>query len=288
MDETTEALPPRCTEESAPHPVARHYTRSALLSSVLDALAAAGRPVSPMDSDDVAPMDEMHSGGRAATVALVELLAPSAGDRVLDLGCGLGGVSRYLARHRDCRVTGVDLTRESVEVATELTQRCGLAERAEFRRADVTALPLDGAGFDAAVLVHVGMNVADKAALCAEAYRVLRPGGTLAVYDVMLRSPTDELTYPVPWASSPEISFLEPAQEYHRLLTNAGFSVEREVDLSELVRGQFARLRALPDDQLPPVGLQVVIGEGFRAKVTNLADGVDRGVVAPVQLLATR
>ncbi|HEY1967291.1 MAG TPA: class I SAM-dependent methyltransferase, partial [Pseudonocardia sp.] len=206
----------------AVHPVVRHYTRSALLSSLLDALSAAGKSVAPIDSDDLSPMDEMHTGGRIATVCLADQLAPSPGDTVIDLGCGLGGVTRYLARHRECRVTGVDLTREHIEVADELTQRCGLTGAASFQRADITSLPFERESFDAAALLHVGMNVADKASLCTEAFRVLRPGGRFALYDVMLRSSADELSYPVPWASSDRISFLEPAEEYHRLLTNAG------------------------------------------------------------------
>jgi SAM-dependent methyltransferase len=181
----------------------------------------------------------------------------------------------------------VDLTREHVEVARELTERCGLAERVRFERADVTALPFEPGSFDAAVLLHVGMNVADKAALGAQVHRVLRPGGRLVLYDVMRLTAEDELTYPVPWASSAEISFTEQPAEYHRLLTHAGFSVEHEVDLRELALAQFVALRELGDD-LPPVGLHVVIGENFRVKVGNLAEGLERGVVSPVQLLAVR
>jgi SAM-dependent methyltransferase len=76
-----------------------------------------------------------------------------------------------------CRVTGIDLTEEFVAVARELTRRCGLAERVRFEPGDALAMPFADASFDGATLIHVGMNIADKATLFAEARRVLRPGG---------------------------------------------------------------------------------------------------------------
>jgi MPBQ/MSBQ methyltransferase len=269
-------------------PQARHYTRLALLSTLLDALAVAGKSCAPIDSDDLSPLDEAHTGGRAATVELVELLAPPAGAHVLDVASGLGGPARYLARHRGCRVTGVDPVREHVEVATELTERCGLADLVSFTEGNPTALPFPGGRFDAALLVHGGMTVADKARLCAEVYRVLRSGGRFAVYDVMRAAEDGQLSYPVPWASSAEVSFLESPAEYRWLLTEAGFTVEDVHDLTPLaVRGLSALLDP-PEDALPPLGPHVVLGESYRVRLTNLLDGLRREAVAPVQLVATR
>jgi SAM-dependent methyltransferase len=269
------------------HSVSRHYTRIALLSTLLDALSAAGKPLTPIDSDDLTPVDELHAGGRAATVELVELLAPPSGALVLDMGSGLGGPARYLARHRGCRVVGVDLTREHVEVAAELTDRCGLADLVSFKEANVTALPFPDETFDAAVLVHVGMNVVDKAKLAAEAYRVLRPGGRFALYDIMRGAEDRELRYPVPWASSAEISFLEPPAEYRWLLTEAGFTVEESRDLTGLAVEQLTMLLDSAETR-PALGPHVVLGESYRAKATNLLDGLRDEALTAVQLLATR
>ena len=84
---------------------------------------------------------------------------------VLDLGCGLGGASRYLAAECGCRVAAIDLTPNFVEAARILTARCGLAERIEFRQANALALPFPDSTFDHAWSYAVTMNIADKEGL---------------------------------------------------------------------------------------------------------------------------
>ncbi len=103
---------------------------------------------------------------------------PHAGDRVLDVGSGLGGPARLIAAQRGCDVTGIDLTPEYVEVAERLTQRTGLGEQVRFVCGDALELPFDDASFDAAITLHVAMNIADRARLYAAIRRVLaRVGG---------------------------------------------------------------------------------------------------------------
>ena len=90
---------------------------------------------------------------------------------VLDIGCGLGGASRYFAQEHGCRVTGVDLTDEYVRVAAMLSQRVGLEDRVSYLRCSALRLPFGAASFDGAYMLHVGMNIRDKAALFAEVRR---------------------------------------------------------------------------------------------------------------------
>src|SRR5436309_2081203 len=99
--------------------IERHYGRGGLLDRILAALRDAGKDIDHLTIDDLAPVDELHSRRRLATKELAELLAPKPGEKLLDVGSGLGGPARYLAKICGCRVTGIDLTTEFVETAIE-------------------------------------------------------------------------------------------------------------------------------------------------------------------------
>lgn len=94
-----------------------------------------------------------------------------------------------------------------------LTRRARLDGRVSFRQGSATDLPFPDTSFDRAYLIHVGMNVSDKAVLFAEVHRVLAGGGLLLVYDV-LRARPGALTFPLPWASDPRSGFVADAAEY--------------------------------------------------------------------------
>ena len=266
--------------------VVAHYSHGELLAAILRGLAATGKTTDRIDSDDLAAGDEFHIGGREATSALFDQLDWRPGVQVLDVGCGIGGPARYLARHRGARVTGVDLAPEFVEVARELTRRCGLDEVVDFQVGNGLALPIPDGGVDAACLLHVGMNIGDKARLFAEVRRVVRPGGWFAVYDVM-RVGAGEIDYPVPWASDAGTSFVAECDTYRRLLEQAGFRIEHERDRRQFGIESFARLRALWSEGPPPLGPHIVIGQDFATKVANLVAAMQRGFLAPTEMIST-
>jgi SAM-dependent methyltransferase len=274
------------TDEPA---VADHYTHGALIDAIRAALAAAGRSPDRLTVADLAPIDEFHMGGRPATLALAKQLGLGPGDHLLDVGCGIGGPARCLAEALGCRVTGIDLTEEYVAAAAVLSGWVGLADRVAFRQGSALALPFDDGAFDGATMIHVGMNVADKAALFAEVARVLRPGGVFGVYDVM-RAGDEDVHYPVPWASSAETSFLDTREGYRAALDAAGFAVVAESDRSGFARDVFAALKAkvAKTGGPPPLGLHVIMGAEAPAKTTNMIANVEAGRIAPVELIARR
>ena len=267
-------------------PVATHYGAKDLPVRFREAAAAAGLDAERLHPAELAAADEFHIGGRRATIDLVEQLDLDPTMRLLDVGCGPGGASRYLAAEHGCHVTGIDLTPSYVELATELAARTSLADRVGYRVADATDLPFPGRSFDGGYLLHVGMNVADKELLCAEVARVLTSGGFFAIYDVM-RIGEGDLDYPQPWADDPAISFLQTPAHYRSCLEKAGFVVdapwERREFAIESLRAMRERIAA---DGLPPLGLHLLMGPDFGQKITNLVAALEAAMIAPVQMTA--
>ncbi|WP_181166227.1 MULTISPECIES: methyltransferase domain-containing protein [unclassified Mesorhizobium] len=152
--------------EAAPHSqIADHYARGSLVAGIRDGLAAMGKTESTVTAEDLSPVDEFHIGGRAATGELAGQLALTAADRVLDIGCGLGGPARQIAAKYGCHLTGIDLTRDYVEAGNVLSGWLHLGERVSLQQGDALRLPFPDGSFTAAYMLHVGMNIADKSAL---------------------------------------------------------------------------------------------------------------------------
>ena len=114
--------------------VQRYYGDRPVLQRIDDALRAAGVDPEKPSHRDLWPFDQLHSRGIVATSEHAERAQIQTGMYVLDLGCGLGGASRYLAAEYGCRVAAIDLTPSFVEVARILTARCGLVDQIEIHQ----------------------------------------------------------------------------------------------------------------------------------------------------------
>ncbi len=262
-----------------------HYAQGGLERKILNALTTLGADSEHLDADQLASVDEFHIGGRAATVELVDQLELRPGLRVLDVGSGLGGTARYLARRHAVEVTGLDLTAEYVQVAASLTRRAGLAELVQFHQGSATEIPFADGSFDRACLLHVGMNVVDKAALFTEIRRVLVPGGVFGVYDLMRVGP-GEIAYPVPWATSSATSFLAAPERYRELLAEAGLPVRGERDRRDFGIAALGEMRArIVQDGPPALGLHLVMAPDAALKIANLFGGLERGLLAPIEMV---
>lgn len=171
-------------------------------------------------------------------------------------------------------------------VARSLTRRTKLDHLAEFVQASALALKFDPESFDRAYMIHVGMNIADKAGLFREVRRMLKPGGKFAIFDI-LRAGDAPINFPVPWASSGETSFVVDKGSYRDALGKAGFSVEQE-----RVRTAFAIefteraiARAAQDGQ-PALALHLLMGELAPVMIKNILAMMKQGVLEPVELYA--
>lgn len=257
--------------------VTQHYAGAGDIAAAIEAaLRAAGRSVDGLSTADLAAVDEFHIRGRAATQEIAEALGVGPGSNVLDIGCGLGGAARALAELTGCTAVGVDLTPAFCAAAAELSRWTGLDHLTSFRVGDATALPFDDASFDAATTIHAAMNIPDKPAVYREARRVLRPGGTFVVYDVV-QGEGGEVVYPVPWAREPSISHLATTEQMCAMLTAAGFDLVDVHDSTEEGEAWFRTVAAAAaSGNRPPVTFAVFLGDDFarmaRNQVTNLSE----------------
>jgi ubiquinone/menaquinone biosynthesis C-methylase UbiE len=171
---------------------------------------------------------------------------------VLEIGCGLGGASRYLAAECGCQVAAIDLTPKFVEVARILTARCGLADRVEIRQANALALPFRDATFDHVWSYAVTMNVADKEGLGREVARVLKPGGRFSCNEIA-RGSGDAPVFPLPWATDEVSSFLAIPAAMRAALESSGLSILEQVDLTEtrLAEKEAGRTPVIERDDFP-------------------------------------
>ena len=265
--------------------VSKHYASYDALARIRAGLVEMGLDPDRISPEVLKPVDEFHIGGAEATAALLEKLDIRPDMNVLDIGSGIGGPARMIAARHACRVTGVDLTPHFVETARALSAMCGMADRVRFEVGSAVSLPLPDASFDLALLLHVGMNVPDKPALFREARRVLRDGGTFAVYEVM-RTGDGDLAFPVPWAETPDLSALEPPQTYRAAAEAAGFILEGEENRREVALDFFSRLQAqAASGAPPPLGLHNLMGPTMKEKAANMMAAVRAGTIAPVQMI---
>jgi ubiquinone/menaquinone biosynthesis C-methylase UbiE len=268
--------------------VAAHYSHGGLLRSILDGVHRLGKSADTVGVDDLAPVDEFHIGGRVATELFLDQLGIAADDRVLDVGCGLGGASRFVAEQYGCQVTGIDLTDEYVRTGEIMCAWVGLDDLITLDCGDATATPYPDGAFDTSYMMHVGMNIADKRSLAVELYRVLRPGGRLGIYDVM-RVGNGALRFPVPWATNPEESAVSSPGEYRDSLEAAGFRVIAEHDRSAFALEFFSNLQASANGaESSPLGLHVLMGESAAEKVRNMIENVSNRRVAPFEIIVER
>jgi SAM-dependent methyltransferase len=263
--------------------VRRHYGATGLVERLKTALAVFGAETVRLTPPQLAALDQFHTRGLTATAELAKLADLKAGQSLLDIGCGLGGPARFLADTQDCRVTGIDLNENFILAARYLTERTGQSDRVSFQTASALALPFTEGGFDGVLLQHVAMNIADRDLLYGEVRRVLRPGGKFVTYDVVAKD--GEPYFPLPWARSPETSFLLSTEHTRAAIAAAGFQPLVWQDDSKLATDWIAGLGHSGPPSEPNLGL--VMGPDFFRLVANLGRNLQEGRLGVISAVFT-
>lgn len=249
-----------------------------LTARLREAFREAGCDPDRLTLDQVAGIDQLHLGGRRASRSLAALGRLAPGRRVLDVGCGTGGASRLLAAEFGAEVTGLDITAAFVEVAGWLSRATDLDDRTRFLCADAARAPLADGAFDAVWCQHALMNMPDIAAVLAEWRRLLVPGGTVLLHEVVAGDDPSPLRLPVPWARRVETSHLRSRHALEGLLAEEGFAPVVVQDVTESALAWRRKHSRREGDGTPPgpalPGPGLIFGEAFAEMGRNLRDNL--------------
>lgn len=213
--------------------VAAHWARLALtLDGAIQTLRSQGIAPEQATADDLHAIDMTHMGGVAATDALAVMAGLQPGQTVLDVGAGVGGPARRMARTYGARVWGVELSESVKLTAVALTALVRLQDQVQFKQASALALPFAEGTFDVVVMQHVAMQIAEKDRLFGESVRVLKPSGVLALHEIFTGAGGPP-SFPLAWAMDPAMSSLEPLEACTARLAKLGVTAGSFVDQSE-------------------------------------------------------
>lgn len=271
--------------------VSAHYTAGNLGKKILEGLRALGKDPDALQVDDLTQIDQFHWNGAEATRALMGRAGLEPGMRVLDVSGGLGGAARLLAHEAGCTVTVLDLSEEFCRVGAMLTARVGLADRVTFQHGSALDMPFPDGAFDRVWLQHASMNIAAKERLFREVSRVLRPGGWLAMHE-MMAGLVQPIHFPVPWAPDASISSLSSSTEIRALLTETGLREVVWVDEREAALAGMEQAAAAAPGQggrpEPPLGVQLVIGPRIVEMLRNTGRNFREDRLTMVQAVFVR
>lgn len=254
--------------------IAAWYGKDDMLDSILRRIGKRDG----LTTSDLAPYDELHIGGRRATLHLVTKLGFKTGMRVLDAGSGLGGAARVVAETTGAYITGLDLTPLFTATAGYLSNLCGLHDQTAFITGSVLDIPYPDGWFDGAYTIHVSMNIRDKARFYKEVSRVLKRDAVFGLYDIM-QTGRGTLIYPMPWADDESTSFLATSDTVRQMLEQAGFeivSVEQRHDFA------LEQLSKYLEQKSDPERLE------FLLRIKNLHKAIKAGLCSPWQMICRK
>jgi ubiquinone/menaquinone biosynthesis C-methylase UbiE len=263
-------------------PTPNHHPLTALLTNIIDKAGA-----KQWQASDFAGVDQLHLGALEASKALAQWL-PLNATRGLDIGCGLGGTSRYLAVNHGCSMVGLDLNSDYIQAAQLLNSHLPALSDCHFVVGNSLTMPFAEHSFDFVVSQHASMNIAQKATLLAAVHRVIKPGGCLLLHEVMLAQGCAKtaVDYPAPWADQHEHSHLSPWLGFMQLAHTIGFNLIKFEDNTMDALAWLHQARNQPPT--PPFTPNIVLGPMAGMMSANMLRNLQQGRLQIVSALLVK
>lgn len=162
----------------------------------------------------------------------------SKSDHVVDLGCGVGAFSFFLAKSIGCHVTGINLSKYQIQIAKKKKKQLKI-DNVDFLEMDIMNMGQIQDKYDAAFLIDVGVHFPDKKKALTNIFKILKDDSRLVISDWLQKnnpSKFEQIVFLEPFCQYWAYPYMISLPQYKKILTNIGFKIVRAEDMAEEVK----------------------------------------------------
>ncbi|MDA0916109.1 MAG: class I SAM-dependent methyltransferase [Proteobacteria bacterium] len=264
------------------------WTRGDIYSRVRQAMSAANLDNKNLDVEELFPIDQYHARGIAATIDLGKKMPISENQKILDIGCGLGGPARYYAKEFKCHITGIDITPSFIEIGNEFNRLTSMSSMIDLYLGNGEKLEFEDEVFDGAYSQHVTMNVSSRINFFSEAYRVLKKNSFFAFTEHGL-GPKGDPIFPLPWADNSEMSFLLTPENTISILKDVGFiDIEIFETGDKYIQGYEKLIKGKTEERNSVLGIHVIGGPTMKERSSNSMQSIKENRTLPFEIICKK
>jgi len=264
------------------------WTRGDLYSRINQAMSDSGLNNKKLEIEDLFPIDQYHARGIGATKDLGKRMPITKNQKILDVGCGLGGPARYYAKEFKCHITGVDITPSFIEIGNNFNRLTSMSTMVDLYVGNGEKLEFEDEVFDGAYSQHVTMNISDRMKFFSEIYRVLKKGSFFAFTEHGLGPECDPI-FPLPWADNQEMSFLLPLENTNAILKEIGFQKIKIIETGDkYIAGYEKLIQKQPKSEKPTLGIHVIGGSSMHERSINSMRSIKENRTLPFEIVCEK